>query len=115
VHREIKQNCKKASVSGVEPGPLADQAAPQNYRGDLAQGSIRGMNGYGMTASGAQSGPSANPPRQLSATTALMRCSNGAATSLQSPVAAMPQRNANRLAPATTESGLDTVIRENSD
>jgi hypothetical protein len=27
----------------------------------------------------------------------------------------MPQRNANRLAPATTESGLDTVIRQNSD
>jgi len=30
-------------MGGVEPGALADQAAPQNYRGDLAQGSIRGM------------------------------------------------------------------------
>jgi hypothetical protein len=31
VHREIKQNRKKANVGGVEPGALADQAAPQNY------------------------------------------------------------------------------------
>jgi hypothetical protein len=31
VHREIKQNRKKANVSGVEPGALAEQAAPQNY------------------------------------------------------------------------------------
>jgi len=49
VHREIKPNRKKANVGGVEPGALADQAAPQNYRGDLAQGSIRGMGGYGMS------------------------------------------------------------------
>ena len=32
VHREIKQNRKKAKLGGVEPGALADQAAPQNYR-----------------------------------------------------------------------------------
>jgi hypothetical protein len=56
VHREIKQNRKKATVGGVEPNALADQAAPQNYRGDLAQGSIREMSGYGRTAHGARSG-----------------------------------------------------------
>jgi hypothetical protein len=39
-----------------------------------------------------------------------MRCNNGAATSLHFPVAAMPERNANRLAPATTEPGRDTAI-----
>jgi hypothetical protein len=39
-----------------------------------------------------------------------MRCNNGAATSLHFPVAMMPERNANRLAPATTEPGRDTAI-----
>src|SRR5216683_5848216 len=39
------------------------------------------------------------------ATTGLMRCNNCAATSLHFPVAVMPERNANRLAPATTEPG----------
>jgi len=48
--------------------------------------------------------------RPTSATTGLMRCNNGAATSLHFPVAMMPERNANRLAPATTEPGRDTAI-----
>jgi hypothetical protein len=39
-----------------------------------------------------------------------MRCNNGAATSLYFPVAVMPKRNANRLAPATP--GQVTAIRE---
>jgi hypothetical protein len=52
VHREIKQNRKKANVGSVEPGALADQAALQNYRGELARGPIRGMSGYGTTAYG---------------------------------------------------------------
>jgi hypothetical protein len=33
VHRESKPSRKKANVGGVEPGALADQAAPKNYRG----------------------------------------------------------------------------------
>src|SRR5712672_2164955 len=43
-------------------------------------------------------------------TAGLMRCNNGATTSLHFPVAVMPERNANRLAPATTEPGRDTAI-----
>jgi hypothetical protein len=35
VHREIKQNRKKANVSGVEPGALADQAALQIIEASL--------------------------------------------------------------------------------
>jgi hypothetical protein len=38
VHREIKQNRKKANVGSVEPGALADQAALQNYRGRSRSG-----------------------------------------------------------------------------
>ncbi|MEA2867356.1 MAG: hypothetical protein QOE39_2071, partial [Bradyrhizobium sp.] len=41
-------------------------------------------------------------------TTGLIRCSNGAATSLHFPVAVTPERNANCLAPATTEPSQDT-------
>jgi hypothetical protein len=40
-----------------------------------------------------------------------VRCNNGAATSLHFLLAVMPERNANRLAPATTEPGQDTAIR----
>jgi hypothetical protein len=35
VHREIKQNRKKANVGGVEPGALADQPAPQIIEANL--------------------------------------------------------------------------------
>ena len=42
-------------------------------------------------------------------TTGLMRCHNGAATSLLFPVAVMAERNANRLV-VTTEPGRDTAI-----
>jgi len=42
-------------------------------------------------------------PSPKRVTTGLMRCNNGAATSLHFPVAVMSERNANRLAPATTE------------
>jgi hypothetical protein len=52
--------------------------------------------------------PDLQPP--VCATTGLMRCNNGATTSLHFPVAVMPERNANRLAPATTEPGRDTAI-----
>jgi hypothetical protein len=35
VHREIKQNRKKANVGGVEPGALADYAAPKSIEAIL--------------------------------------------------------------------------------
>jgi len=55
VHREIKQNRKKANVAASSPVRVPTNRRPKIIGGDLAQGSIRGMNGYVLVAQGGHS------------------------------------------------------------